>query len=278
MGSCYAANPSYFCLPRVPNAGSYNTTKLAIRSWGTDAVDSPPPRIASRLHLAVLLWVLLWIAVSSGHSIRWIMAATNADSFYFRVTTILMLIFAWEWIQVFYVWFGVAKAGVSISSLIGGSWSSVGKIAKDFGIGIAFWAVWIGVLIVYSKLCGPITSSHGPAQALAPRSGMELALWIAVSVSAGFCEEILFRGYLQRQFLAMSNSMPVAIIAQALLFGVVHLYQGAPAAISIAISAVFLGWLAAWRRSLRPGMVAHAWYDAVVGLVMYFAFLHYQHR
>ena len=35
--------------------------------------------------------------------------------------------------------------------------------------------------------------------ALAPQTAVELLLWIALSVSAGFVEEFVFRGYFLRQ-------------------------------------------------------------------------------
>jgi hypothetical protein len=47
-----------------------------------------------------------------------------------------------------------------------------------------------------------------------------------VSLSAGFCEELVFRGYLQRQFHAATGNVVVAVALQAIVFGLVHTYQG----------------------------------------------------
>ena len=91
-------------------------------------------------------------------------------------------------------------------------------------------------------------------------------LWIAVSVSAGICEELAFRGYFQRQFAALARSRSIALFAQGALFGISHGYQGIEACVRIALFGLLFGVLALWRSSLRPGMVAHAWGDIASGI------------
>ena len=82
-----------------------------------------------------------------------------------------------------------------------------------------------------------------------------------VALSAGFCEELVFRGYFQRQFHALTGSAAAAVGLQALVFGVGHFYEGAWAVAQITAYGLLFGLLAAWRKSLRPGMLAHAWSD-----------------
>jgi hypothetical protein len=50
----------------------------------------------------------------------------------------------------------------------------------------------------------------------------------------------------------------VAVIAQALVFGLAHGYQGWKAVIVISVLGVMYGLLAAWRRNLRANIMAHA--------------------
>jgi membrane protease YdiL (CAAX protease family) len=73
-------------------------------------------------------------------------------------------------------------------------------------------------------------SCPGPSLAktldiLLPRGVIESLLWLALSAS-GFCEEIVYRGYLQRQLRAFTGSGALAVFGQALVFGVGHAYQG----------------------------------------------------
>jgi membrane protease YdiL (CAAX protease family) len=100
---------------------------------------------------------------------------------------------------------------------------------------------------------------------LLPRTALEVLVWIATSASAGVCEEFVFRGYVQRQLLALSQSAPIAILGQGLVFGAMHAYQGWRAVVSIALLGSLFGLVAAWRRTLRVGMVAHAWQDVWAG-------------
>jgi len=103
-----------------------------------------------------------------------------------------------------------------------------------------------------------------------PRGEGEIVLWIFLSLSAGICEEIIFRGYLQRQLLGWLKSAPMAVVISAMVFGAVHIYQGVKSAIVICVFGLLFGILAEWRKSLRPGMMAHAWHDAFTGVVASF--------
>jgi VanZ family protein len=53
---------------------------------------------------------------------------------------------------------------------------------------------------------------------------------------------------------------------QSVLFGVSHGYQGVRACVTISVYGLFFGALARMNRSLRPGMIAHAWTDVAAGL------------
>jgi hypothetical protein len=96
---------------------------------------------------------------------------------------------------------------------------------------------------------------------LLPQGVIEITLWCALSVSAGFFEEFVYRGYLQKQFHALTGSLALAVLAQALVFGIAHACQGTTQVAVI----TGLGVLAAWRKNLRPGIVAHVWSGPIRG-------------
>jgi membrane protease YdiL (CAAX protease family) len=87
-------------------------------------------------------------------------------------------------------------------------------------------------------------------------------------LSAGFCEEVVFRGYFQIQLRALSGHAVPAIVGQAVIFGIAHGYQGIRNVTVITGLGVLFGLLAHWRRSLAPGIAAHAWTDIVAGLIL----------
>ncbi|MGA3212885.1 MAG: CPBP family intramembrane glutamic endopeptidase, partial [Terriglobales bacterium] len=103
-----------------------------------------------------------------------------------------------------------------------------------------------------------------------PRSGLEVFLFLALCLTAGICEEIIFRGYLQRQFSAWGHTAVVGIVLQSLLFGSSHGYEGATRMLLIAAEGALLGLVAYWRKSLRPGMFAHSAQDAIAGVALRF--------
>jgi membrane protease YdiL (CAAX protease family) len=158
---------------------------------------------------------------------------------------------------------GIARRGISVKQILGGDWSTPRKIATDVALGFGFWAAWMGMLAAWNLF---FSSSAAVSVYTPPRRPLEIMLWIAVSISAGIAEEFAFRGYLQRQFGALTGSRWIAVILQAVLFGVAHSYEGWRAAIHIISFGLMFGVIALWRKSLRPGIIAHAWTDIMAGL------------
>ena len=168
-----------------------------------------------------------------------------------------------EWAILFFVWRPAANRGVTLRTLIGGRWKSARDVLVDVGLAVGFLVVVQagGFLIRHWLGRGP----KGFALPL-PHGVLESLIWVGGSVSAGFCEEIIFRGYLQRQILALTRNPALAVIAQALVFGVGHAYQGWKAVVRIAFDGFVAGLLVIWRRSLRPGILAHVSVDIIGGL------------
>lgn len=107
---------------------------------------------------------------------------------------------------------------------------------------------------------------------LLPQSLVEITLWILLCLTAGFCEEIAFRGYLQKQLHALSGSIAVAVILQGVVFGVTHGYQGWKNVFVISALGILYGLLAARRGNLRANMISHAWSDAWEGWLKFIIF------
>ena len=136
-------------------------------------------------------------------------------------------------------------------------WHTLGLLM----IAAGFWVLVTVVAVFMNFVLGP---SHLESVGfLTPRGVAEVTLWVMMSLTAGFCEELVYRGYLQRQFQALTSSFTVAVLVQAVLFGIAHWYQGVKMVIVITVLGILFGILAHWRKSLRPGMIAHAWGDIV---------------
>lgn len=174
-----------------------------------------------------------------------------------------------ELVLVGYVWLlGLRPAGKRIRELVGGKWSGPKDVLKDIGVALIFWMVVVAYLVISGLIFGKNADSLNAMKAMSPRSALEMVLWVALSVTAGFCEELVFRGYLQRQILALTGMAPLAVIGQAIVFGAAHLYQGVKGAAVIAGYGALFGILAVSRNSLRPGMIQHAAQDSFTGLLI----------
>jgi membrane protease YdiL (CAAX protease family) len=188
-------------------------------------------------------------------------AAAHPDRLRFYATSMLF-----EWLLFLFVLAGVRRSGVSIRSVLGDRWHSLRQVLRDIGIGLGFWIVSIPVLGLVGWLLR--IAGHGPnLESMLPHRAVEVAWWVALSVTAGICEETVFRGYLQRQFLALTKSAPAAILISAATFGVAHAYQGFRMVILISVFGAMFGLLAYWRGTVRPGMIAHGWQDALNGVL-----------
>lgn len=132
-----------------------------------------------------------------------------------------------EWFLFAYVWFlGIRPTGRELSEVIGGRWATARDVWRDIGAALVFWLIVIAFLLAAGLALGPNSEMNKVVQVIMPRSPLEMLAWVLLSISAGICEEFVFRGYLQKQFLALTGSNAAAIAAQALIFGVAHLYQG----------------------------------------------------
>ena len=174
-----------------------------------------------------------------------------------------LIVMAGEWALVFYVWRGIRRRGLTLRELIGGNWGDVRAVGRLLATATVFWFVWEGSARAMHLLLGPSNTAN--VTAMLPKSSAQIAVWCMVSCTAGFCEEVVYRGYLQRQMAAWTGSAPAAIAIQAVIFGVSHGYQGMKQVVIISVLGALYGILAHWRRTLVPGIAAHAWSDIYGG-------------
>jgi membrane protease YdiL (CAAX protease family) len=180
---------------------------------------------------------------------------------------------SWEWLLTAFVYLGVRKR-MKLRELIGGRWANAEDVLIDLVVASAFWLAAVAILGAGAKLmhldeAGRFDSMRRQLGFLIPNTTLELLIWFSVSATAGFCEEIIFRGYLQLQFAGITRSMLAGVLISAAIFGAAHGYEGGPRMILIGIYGLMFGLLAWWRKSLRPGMIAHAWHDAFSGAVLH---------
>ena len=169
-----------------------------------------------------------------------------------------------EWLVLAVVLVGVWLNGSPLFTVLGDRWRSGRQFFRDVGIGLLF--------LIASIMVTSMLGSHGGmgdkvTQFLLPQGKVERALWVVLSVTAGICEEAVYRGYLQKQFMALTKSAPAGIFFPALVFGAAHSYQGLARASMIGVLGAMAGILAHWCHSVRPGMISHVLQDVLGGMV-----------
>ena len=173
---------------------------------------------------------------------------------------------AFEWGLTGWILMGCRMRRESVWSLLGEFTASWRTVLRDCGLAIGFLVTANVVLGLLGRWFGATT--NGALRNLLPRTAMETAAYLCLTVTAAFCEELIYRGYLQRQFTAWTGSAGIGLVLQGIVFGACHAYQGRGMMLPIAVYGCLFGLLAMWRRSLRPGMIAHLVQDAVGGLAL----------
>ncbi len=135
-------------------------------------------------------------------------------------------------------------------------------------VGLAIVAVpglWVaGVLLnlLSSLVLGyttPVTPSQYPSTLLEA-----VAMAVTTMVVAPLCEELMFRGYVQRAY--ERRNVWVGIVAGGVIFALFHLrFQGAPALLPVAIALSLIAWRTG---SIVPGIALHAAYNTIATVLM----------
>jgi len=182
-----------------------------------------------------------------------------------RLSSYVTVLFE-EWLGVFLVWFALRGKGLALGSLVSGRWQTSRALFRDLGLAIAFMVVAVPLVGVLAYLLG--ANSNPSLANITPKTVIELVVFVVLNASAGFGEELVFRGYLTRQFSAWTGKAAMGIALQGIAFGLAHGFYS-KAMIAVMMQGWLLGVLAYWRKSLRPGMLAHGLQDAVGGVVAF---------
>jgi membrane protease YdiL (CAAX protease family) len=131
-------------------------------------------------------------------------------------------------------------------------------------LGIGAWLFALGaILVVALAIYGLLGEGALPKQvpSVVPMiAGLPVILRLLVSLSAGFFEELFFRGFLQPR---------IGILLSTVLFALGHLSYGQPfLLVGVTVLSLILGLIVKWRQNIWPAVVAHAVFDAVQLLVI----------
>lgn len=101
---------------------------------------------------------------------------------------------------------------------------------------------------------------------LFPRTPTEISLFILLALTAGICEEFLFRGFIMAALLRAGLATWLAVIVSSAMFGIAHLYQGKGGSLGTGILGTLFALVRIAYHSLLPAVVWHAALDVVAGI------------
>jgi membrane protease YdiL (CAAX protease family) len=139
-------------------------------------------------------------------------------------------------------------------------------------------AALLTALIVFNQLFSlrHLTAQTREAQSILfhlalkvfPQDPVERLPFAGLVLSVAFCEEVIYRGFIQRAFENWSGGLVVAgLVGSALLFGIAHLYQGRRGLVSTAMIGLIFSTVRSVTGSLLPLMVAHFVADLMAGFL-----------
>lgn len=227
-------------------------------------VTAPEPtwqKLAPAWHTALLIALLIATSVTGAYSQH-----QTARSGQLVIQYVVQM--CWEWLVFAYVVWGVRRSGTSFRELIGGRWEHFEDFLLDIAIGLGGWiscyiaAALIALSIGLTKHPESLRKAKSAIEFLYPHTTWESIVAVGLALTAGICEETIFRGYLQRQFSGYAKNAWVGLVAGALLFGASHGYQTWWQMVLICVIGLILGSMAHFRKSLRPGILTHTLIDS----------------
>jgi hypothetical protein len=166
---------------------------------------------------------------------------------------------------VMWLWIITGVPMSSVGFALPDGWRLWGPLAAT----MAFIALQTSSAVKVARLPAPsekLRAQLGSVAAISPRTASELPAFLGVSLTAGFCEELLFRGFLI-WVLQPLVGLWLAAALSALLFGVAHAYQGLAGIIRTGLFGLVFTAIVLLTRSLWPAIVLHVVVDAIGGVL-----------
>jgi membrane protease YdiL (CAAX protease family) len=130
-------------------------------------------------------------------------------------------------------------------ALPGGARFALGLGATALGL-VLLVLQWRAIVAATGASLESLNKQMEPISSLLPATARELSAFRVVAVTAGICEEVLYRGFFF-WFVSVSTGPWLAVLATAVVFGLGHAYQG----IAGVVKTGFIGFLGGLSMSSR---------------------------
>lgn len=104
------------------------------------------------------------------------------------------------------------------------------------------------------------------AQLIFPHSTVELFTYFALAITAGLCEEFLYRGFTMAVLAHIGFPVWTVVLLSSVMFGLAHLYQGRGGLVGTLLIGIVFGMARIAYDSLVPVIFWHSALDMVAGV------------
>jgi uncharacterized protein len=178
-----------------------------------------------------------------------------------------------EWTFVIALLFLTHRHGLSISDL----GENVGNVNLTVIATIVLLSVFMVMVYFNVKQLRQMKTEKlqvelRPLKKFLPNNRTESIVFILIAFTAGICEELLYRGWLQNMLSHGIGSVWIGLVLGAVVFGIGHAYQGKMGMVQTGIIGLIFGVVFIFTKSLVAGQILHVIVDAVNGMVGSYAF------
>ena len=166
------------------------------------------------------------------------------------------------------IWLGAGRSASALRLVPAGGWRLVAAIVVVGIVGLLAARQAIAVVRASPAQRAALRPRLDAVAFMLPHTNVERDWFLALSATAGFCEELLYRGYLV-WLLQPWVGVVGAFAASLVLFGLGHAYQGRTSAIKATLAGVAMSALVIGTGWLVPAMIVHAMIDASAGVLCF---------
>jgi membrane protease YdiL (CAAX protease family) len=164
------------------------------------------------------------------------------------------------------LWVFEARAWRSLRLIVPQGWRLLGAIGLVSVLAITYTRTAVKVARSSRSRRIRVQKQFGSVAVALPHTQYELGWFVALSLSAGFCEEFIFRGYLIWAFQWVLGLWGAAALS-AVVFTAAHAYQGPKGMAGAGIAGSLLTVVVLTSGSLFPAIASHAILDIGQGVL-----------
>lgn len=182
-----------------------------------------------------------------------------------------LVLYGWtiagQWVITGLVAWRALARGLSASNLGLANRGGVNTILGSFALALIAGALhWLNLRRVGKSSGKAPDLMRLLAHRILPVNSVELLPYCALAVTAGVCEEFLYRGFAMGALSRVGFPAWAVVILTAVLFGLAHAYQGRSGILGTFVMGILFGVVRLAYDTLIPVVIVHAIVDLVAGI------------